>query len=337
MPTLLSLNHITKKYEKNSSKIFNKKEYFTAVNDLNLKIDQGDIFGLIGESGSGKSTTAEMIMRIVDSTSGEILFKGKDISKLSRKEMIPYYSKMQMIFQDSGSSFNPRKTVGKQIITPMLRLGVTSSKKEAGEIVRDLFHKVGLKEDHLDRYPHQFSGGQRQRLGIARALALQPEFLVLDEPTSALDVSIQAQILNLLLDLQEEFKLTYLFISHNLDVVEFFCNKIAVMYKGKIVEIGDSKKLYKNPHHPVTEMLLNSVLSLDHKDSEVSVLSVNEDQKENYKGKLNDQSRCVFSDKCRYASEECFISSPSLINNDETYYACYHPLNKGEDSVEKSK
>lgn len=318
--------------------MFEKSEYFTAVDDIDLKIEKGDIFGLIGESGSGKSTTAEMVMRIVNPTAGKIFFDGKDISQLSRREMKPYYSKMQMIFQDSGSSFNPRKTVGKQIVTPMLRLGVSNSKREAEENVRELFSKVGLKEDHLYRYPHQFSGGQRQRLGIARALALKPEFLVLDEPTSALDVSIQAQILNLLLDLQAEFKLTYLFISHNLNVVEFFCNKIAVMYKGKIVEIGDSKRLYKTPHHPVTEMLLNSVLPIDanyRDDTDVTGV----DSIEIGKHKSTKDMGCVFSDVCKYAKDKCFTSRPQMTSTTGRSYACYYPLNKetGDDSIEESK
>lgn len=322
MSTLVKLENVTKKYPKHSERIFGKKIFFTAVDEINLEIKKGEILGLIGESGSGKSTIGRLIMRLTDTTSGNIYFDGKRITDLRHKEMQPFYRRMQMIFQDSGSSFNPRKTIGEQIITPMIRLGIVDSLHQAETEVYQLLERVGLKKDHIHRYPHEFSGGQRQRLGIARALALKPELLVLDEPTSALDVSIQAQILNLLLDLQEEFQLTYLFIGHNLSVIKFFCDRVAVMYKGKIVEIAGSDELYKQPNHPVSEMLLDSVLTLDANKNEHS-LEYSEVEKT---GSII-HSGCVFSDKCRYAKSSCFEFQPEIESIDGTRsYACYYPL-----------
>jgi len=320
--SLIKLENLTKKYPKRSEGFFGKKEYFMAVDNINLEINKGEIIGLIGESGSGKSTIGKLVMKLVNPTSGSIYYNGKNITELTHKEMLPYYQKMQMIFQDSGSSFNPRKTVGKQFITPMLRLGIVDTEYEAEKEIYHLLERVGLKKDHIDRYPHEFSGGQRQRLGIARALALKPEFLVLDEPTSALDVSIQAQILNLLLDLQEEFNLTYLFIGHNLSVIRFFCSRVAVMYKGKMVEIADSEDLYNQPYHPVSEMLLNSVLSLETEAGNDNEPLVNYEEKIN----TNQNASCVFLEKCSYAKEVCYQSHPPMEKELNRSFSCYHPI-----------
>lgn len=329
MSTILKIENVTKKYPKKTTQMFGKKEFFTAVDSINLEIKKGEILGLIGESGSGKSTIGRLIMRLTDPSAGSVYFNGNKISGLPQKEMKAYYRKMQMIFQDSGSSFNPRKTIGEQIVTPMLRLDAAETVEEAEQSVNYLLQRVGLKSDHFYRYPHEFSGGQRQRLGIARALALKPEFLVLDEPTSALDVSIQAQILNLLLDLQEEFNLTYLFIGHNLSVIKFFCDRVAVMYKGNIVELADSEDLYKQPYHPVSEMLLDSVLSLDTDKSEES-LSYNDEEKST----ARQTSGCVFSTKCLYVQNNCLEANPSLKSeNGNRSFACYYPLSKKEEAV----
>ncbi|MFF2482958.1 ATP-binding cassette domain-containing protein [Paenibacillus sp. NPDC058071] len=231
-----------------------------AVDSVDLVIKRGEIMGLIGESGSGKSTLGRMLCKLTKPTEGSIIVNGEDITGYTQKQMRTVYRRMQMIFQDNTSSLNPRKPIGEQIIVPMLRLGTASSRKEAVYEAQRLLERVGLKSEHFSRYPHEFSGGQRQRIGIARALAVQAEFLILDEPTSALDVSIQAQILNLLLDLREEFGLTYLFIGHNLAVIEFFCDRVAVMDKGRLVEMLPSDQLFQSAEHPATQKLINAVL-----------------------------------------------------------------------------
>jgi len=326
MEPLLEITHLQKRFPKKGKKLFSAKEYFSVINDVNLTIAKGEIIGLIGESGSGKSTLGRMIMGLTETDEGSIRFNGVELNTLSEKERTPFYTKMQMIFQDSTSSLNPRKTIGEQIVAPMVRLGVAESKLEAELEVLKLLERVGLKREHFHRYPHEFSGGQRQRIGIARALALKPEFLVLDEPTSALDVSIQAQILNLLLDLQEEFNLTYLFIGHNLSVIKFFCHRVAVLYKGHIVEVAKSDQLYSKPFHPISHMLLQSVLSLEKQEDSYEYEEVVSADVQKLQG------GCVFSDKCNYASATCIQSHPSTIseNDDgnERAYACYHPLNQ---------
>ncbi|MDR4948081.1 ABC transporter ATP-binding protein [Neobacillus cucumis] len=323
MSNLIEIKGLTKEFPIGNSTFLKKRAVFKAVHGVFLTIKRGEIVGLIGESGSGKSTIGRMALRLIEPSGGSIIYDGKDITKLNHKEMMGYYQKMQIIFQDSASSFNPRKTIGEQIVTPMLRLGVARSRKEAEMDVYHLLERVGLKREHFVRYPHEFSGGQRQRIGIARALALKPEFLVLDEPTSALDVSIQAQILNLLLDLQEEFNLTYLFIGHNLSIIKFFCDRVAVLYKGRLVEVADSDRLYTNPFHPVSRMLLNSVLTLDKKP-------LADDLSENT-AKINRNTGCVFSGKCLYATELCFEAHPEMeVLSANHQYACYNPQNVEE-------
>ncbi|WP_158211606.1 ABC transporter ATP-binding protein [Alkalihalobacterium alkalinitrilicum] len=315
MQNFLEVKGLEKEFSLGNGFFKRNSKTFKAVNGINLTIKKGEIIGLIGESGSGKSTIGRMVLRLIEPSAGSIIYDGKEITKLSHKEMKEYYRKMQIIFQDSASSFNPRKTIGEQIVNPMLRLGVANTKKEAEEEVLRLLIKVGLKEEHFVRYPHEFSGGQRQRIGIARALALKPEFLVLDEPTSALDVSIQAQILNLLLDLQEEFNLTYLFIGHNLSIIKFFCDRVAVLYKGQLVELAASDTLYDTPYHPVSRMLLDSVLSLDKK---TLLDNVNETT-----GK---GGGCVFSEKCGYATDVCYEAHPEVVHLEGGHqYACYNP------------
>ncbi len=319
MSNLIEIRSLKKEFKVGNNKLFKKGNSFTAVNDITLTIKKGEILGLIGESGSGKSTIGRMVLRLIEPSSGTITYNGKEITNLSHSEMKYYYSKMQIIFQDSASSFNPRKTIGEQIVNPMLRLGVSKSRKEAETEVYNLLERVGLKTEHFLRYPHEFSGGQRQRIGIARALALKPEFLVLDEPTSALDVSIQAQILNLLLDLQEEFNLTYLFIGHNLSIIKFFCDRVAVLYKGRLVEIGDSDTLYETPYHPVSRMLLDSVLTLDKK-------ALGNDETEESRSKSGSESGCVFSGKCKYTTDICNQSHPPIRTLKVGHqFACYHP------------
>lgn len=261
MTVLVEAKKVSKVYQVSSKTFWKRPVPFTAVEQVSLSINKGETVGLIGESGSGKSTLGRMLARLIIPSSGSICFDGADITHLRQKEITPYYRRLQLIFQDSTSSLNPRRPIGEQILSPIMRLNVVDSRLEGEKKVLNLLEKVGLKPEHFLRYPHEFSGGQRQRIGIARALAVDPEFLILDEPTSALDVSIQAQIINLLLDLREEYNLTYLFISHNISIVEFFCDRIVVMERGNIVDSRKAEDLQSSTH-PTTRKLLDSVLSL---------------------------------------------------------------------------
>ncbi|WP_108060995.1 ABC transporter ATP-binding protein [Poseidonibacter lekithochrous] len=241
--------------------LFKDPQVIKAVNKINFHVNHGETYSIVGESGCGKSTTAKMLLNIEEPTSGKIFFRGKDISTFNAQEWKEYRKKVQIIFQDPYSSLNPRWTVGKIIAEPLL-LNTDLSKREIETKVYEIMKRVGLENDWYDRYPHQFSGGQRQRIGIARALVLNPEVIVCDEPVSALDVSIQAQVLNLLLDLQEEFDLTYVFISHDLGVVEHISDRIMVMYFGDVVELSTVDELFENPKADYTKKLLSAIPTL---------------------------------------------------------------------------
>ena len=254
---VFQINNLKKFYEINLG-LFKKPKIVKAVNDVTFNVKKGEILSIVGESGCGKSTTAKLMLKIEEPTAGEILFEGKDITKFEGEELREYRKKVQIIFQDPYSSLNPRWKVG-QIIGEPLKLNTELSAKEIKERVLYLMEKVGMLPEWYERYPHQFSGGQRQRIGIARALALNPEVIVCDEPVSALDVSIQAQVLNLLLELQEEFNLTYVFISHDLSVVEHISDRIVVMYFGDIVEYADVDTIFENPKHEYTKKLINAI------------------------------------------------------------------------------
>ncbi len=234
-----------------------------AVEDVSLAIAAGETLGLVGESGCGKSTLGRTLLRLLDPTSGTIRFDGTDITRLDQSALRPLRRRMQMIFQDPYASLNPRMTVGATVAEPIIIHGLAATRRERDERVADLLARVGLPADAAGRYPHEFSGGQRQRVGIARALAVRPELIVCDEPISALDVSIQAQIVNLLQDLQEADKLTYLFISHDLKIVQHICDRVAVMYLGRVVELAPATTLYREPRHPYTRALLSAVPVLD--------------------------------------------------------------------------
>ena len=235
------------------------KSWVKAVDDVSIKVRKGRTLGLVGESGCGKTTLGRSVLRLIEPTSGNVIYKDQDITELSKSEMREMRKKMQIIFQDPYASLNPRMSVGAAIMEPMVIHNIGASKEERLELAGDLIEKCGLPREVLNRYPHEFSGGQRQRICIARALAVKPEFIICDESVSALDVSVQAQILNLLLDLQEEFQLTYIFISHDLAVVKYIADELVVMNKGKVVEMADCVSIYKNPKEDYTRKLLDAI------------------------------------------------------------------------------
>jgi peptide/nickel transport system ATP-binding protein/oligopeptide transport system ATP-binding protein len=254
---LVEVSHLVKHFTRQKG-IFHAGTVVKAVDDVSFRIEEGETFGLVGESGSGKTTTGRCMLRLVDATSGDVRFRGEEVLAATRSRMRQMRRDMQIVFQDPYSSLNPRMRARQIVEEPLIihRLGDRAARRER---IADLFQLVGLNPAHFDRYPHEFSGGQRQRIGLARALALNPSFLVLDEPVSALDVSVQAQVINLLMDLQEQLKLTYLFIAHDLRLVEHICSRVAVMYLGKIVELGPAATLFSAPQHPYTRALLSAV------------------------------------------------------------------------------
>lgn len=258
---LLEVRHLVKHFAR-SQGLFRSATVVKAVDDVNFTIDEGEMFGLVGESGSGKSTTGRCILRLIEPTSGEVLFRGENVLQFSTERMRRARRDMQIVFQDPYSSLNPRMRVGDIVEEPLVihKLG---SRNERRRRVAELFQLVGLEPSYVERYPHEFSGGQRQRIGIARALALNPALVIADEAVSALDVSIQAQVVKLLLDLKDRLKLTYLFIAHDLRLVEHICTRVAVMYMGRIVELGDTSALFANPTHPYTKALLSAIPVLD--------------------------------------------------------------------------
>ena len=258
---LLDVRRLVKHFVRNQG-MFRTPSVVRAVDDVSFTIEEGEMFGLVGESGSGKSTTGRCILRLIEPTSGEVFFRGEDVLKFPKSRMRLTRRDMQIVFQDPYSSLNPRMRVGDIVEEPLV-IHQLGSKDERRARVAELFELVGLEREHLRRYPHEFSGGQRQRIGIARALALHPALIIADEAVSALDVSIQAQVVGLLLDLQQRFKLTYLFIAHDLRLVEDICTRVAVMYLGKIVEMGDTRTLFAQPTHPYTRALLSAIPLLD--------------------------------------------------------------------------
>jgi oligopeptide transport system ATP-binding protein len=258
---LLEVRHLVKHFIRKQA-LWRPSSAVRAVDDVSFTIDEGEMFGLVGESGSGKSTTGRCILRLIEPTSGEVLFKGENVLGFSRQRMRLARRDMQIVFQDPYSSLNPRMRVGDIVEEPLI-IHSLGNKDERRRRVSELFELVGLEPGYLSRYPHEFSGGQRQRIGIARALALNPALIIADEAVSALDVSIQAQVVKLMMDLKDRLKLTYLFIAHDLRLVEHICNRVAVMYLGKIVEIGDTRALFSQPTHPYTRALLSAIPVLD--------------------------------------------------------------------------
>ncbi|MFG2788659.1 ABC transporter ATP-binding protein [Streptomyces sp. NPDC048419] len=299
-----------------------------AVDGIDLTVHVGESFGLVGESGCGKSTTGRLITRLLEPTAGKISYRGQEITHASRKQLAPIRSEIQMIFQDPYSSLNPRQTVGKIIAGPMEINGVNPAGGREKR-VRELLEIVGLNPEHYNRFPHEFSGGQRQRIGVARALALEPKLIVADEPVSALDVSIQAQVVNLLQEVQKELGIAFLFIAHDLAVVRHFSHRVAVMYLGKIIEVGDRTSIYTRPRHPYTHALLSAV-------PEVS-LSADEDEAQRERIRLagdvpspiSPPSGCRFRTRCWKAQDKCASEEPPLVrlsgNHDGHLTACHFP------------
>ncbi len=295
-----------------------------AVDDVSFDLRAGETLGLVGESGCGKSTLARCVARLHDITSGSLMFEGRDITRYSRRQLRPIRRDLQMVFQDPYASLNPRKRVG-AIISDPLRIHNRGNRDQIRRRVLELLELVGLSAEHLNRYPHEFSGGQRQRIGVARALALNPRLVIADEPVSALDVSIRAQVINLLDDLQDELSLTYIFIAHDLGVVRHVSDRIAVMYLGKIVEISPAEELYQRPVHPYTEALLSAVPI---PDPDLSAKRQQIVLEGDVPSPIAPPSGCRFHPRCRYATEICQQEEPALIQHGGPGHqaACHHPL-----------
>jgi oligopeptide transport system ATP-binding protein len=321
---LLRAEHVRKYFPIRTGILQREVARVHAVDDVSLEVRAGETLGLVGESGCGKSTLARCLVRLHGLTAGSVSFAGRDISRLSRRRLRPLRREIQMVFQDPYASLNPRKRVG-AILGDPLRIHHSGSRRQIRERVRELLELVGLSPEHVNRYPHEFSGGQRQRIGVARALALHPRLIIADEPVSALDVSIRAQVINLLDDLQDDLGLTYIFIAHDLGVVRHVSDRIAVMYLGKIVEISPAEELYRRPVHPYTEALLSAVPVPD------PDLAARREQiviEGDVPSPVAPPAGCRFHPRCRYATEVCTREEPPLAEHVPGHLAaCHHPRN----------
>ena len=319
---LLKVEHLTKEFPAEAGMLAGRfsKRVVSAVNDVSFEIHAGETFGLVGESGCGKSTTGRTIMRLTNPTAGKVFFEGKDVAQMNKHELKDLRREMQFIFQDPYASLNPRMTIGEIISEPMTIHGV-GTKEERMKTVRELLDVVGLNPEHINRYPHEFSGGQRQRIGIARAFALHPKLIICDEPVSALDVSIQAQVLNLLKDLQKQFGTAYLFIAHDLSVVQHISDRVAVMYLGKMVELSDWKTLYTEPHHPYTQSLLSAVPvpDPDVQKSRNRIILAGDPP-----SPLDPPSGCRFHTRCPIAQARCSQEQPEFREINPGHFCACH-------------
>ncbi len=304
--TLLEVENLRKHFPIRGGVLRRVVNSVKAVDDVSFQVQRGEVLGLVGESGSGKTTVGRTVLRLEEATEGAVRFRGEDIMAANPARMRSLRKQMQIVFQDPYASLNPREKIG-EVLTHPLKLHNIGTPSERIQRAATLLQKVGLSEDHLDRFPHEFSGGQRQRIGIARALAVEPEFIVADEPVSALDVSIQAQVINLLEDLKEEFNLTLLFIAHDLGVIEHICDRVVVMYLGKVMEIAPAAELYSRPRHPYTQALLSAVPvahpRLRHKRTRL---------KGDIPSPIDPPSGCVFRTRCPVAKPECAQTVPTL-------------------------
>ena len=314
---LLEVKGLTKHFTSKQG-LFSKEKVVRAVDGVNLAVYPGETVSIVGESGCGKSTTGRCILRLIEPTDGEILFEGKDIRRLSGAELRKARRDMQLVFQDPFASLNPRKSVGQILEDPLIVHGI-GTPAERRKQVEEIIEIVGLSKQQLSRFPHEFSGGQRQRIGIARALILRPKLIVADEPVSALDVSIQAQILNLMQDLQKEFSLTYLFISHDLSVVRHISDRVAVMYLGKVVEVADKKRLYEQPTHPYTQALLSAVPVPDPNQTTQRIILEGD-----MPSPANPPSGCTFHPRCRHCMDMCKTTAPAWKERADGHWVSCH-------------
>jgi oligopeptide/dipeptide ABC transporter ATP-binding protein len=323
--TLVRLEDVVKRFPVGSAGFSRAREEVHAVDGVSLEVARGETLGIVGETGCGKSTLARCINRLHDLTSGRVVFDGYDISLLSRRELRPFRSEMQMIFQDPYNSLNPRRRVGSIIGDPFAIQGTVDG-AERKRRVQELMELVGLNPEHYNRFPAEFSGGQRQRIGVARALALRPKLVICDEPVSALDVSIQAQIINLLADLQEELGLTYVFIAHDLSVVRHVSDRIAVMYMGKFVEVAEKEELFANPRHPYTNALLSAIPEVEGRQEGAQRILLRGD----VPSPIRPPAGCRFHPRCPKARAHCASVEPPLESDGAGMVACHYPVEPGE-------
>lgn len=313
---LLKVENIVKHFPIHGGLFSRQVASVKAVSNISFELKKGETLGLVGESGCGKSTLGRCLIRLIEPTSGKIIFNGEDITNVDENRMRDLRRKMQIIFQDPYASLNPRMTIGAILEEPLVIHNLFPNEKERAARVQELITLVGLRPEHLSRYPHEFSGGQRQRVGIARALAVNPEIIICDEPVSALDVSIQAQVINLLMELQKKLGLTYIFIAHDLKVVEHVSNKVAVMYLGQIVEFAEADELYKNPKHPYTKALLSAIPIPDPKPRPERIILTGD-----VPSPIAPPPGCYFNPRCPIASIECTQVKPELEEKSPAHFA----------------